>query len=173
MVGDGSRSPVVRSIVEEARLIDRVVFTGLVPQEEGPAHMAACDVLVAPHVPNPDGSAFFGSPTKLFEYLAMGRAVVASDLDQLGDVITDNVNGLLVPPGDPGRLAEAMARLALDAGLRGRLGHPGPPGRSRTSYLAPACRCDRGSLRGTAGEMTPPRRRWSWPERLGRRRPGP
>ncbi len=122
MVGEGSRLPAVRSIVEKARLAGRVVFTGLVPQEEGPAHMAACDVLVAPHVPNPDGSAFFGSPTKLFEYLAMGKAVVASDLDQLGDVITDDVNGLLVPPGDPGRLAEAMTWVALDAGLRARLG---------------------------------------------------
>lgn len=84
MVGDGSRLPAVRSIVEDERLGDRALFTGLVPQEQGPAHMAACDMLVAPHVPNPDGSAFFGSPTKLFEYLAMGKAVLTSISTNLG-----------------------------------------------------------------------------------------
>jgi glycosyltransferase involved in cell wall biosynthesis len=122
MVGDGSRLPAVRSILGPPGLADRVVLTGLVPQAEGPAHMAACDILVAPHVANTDGSAFFGSPTKLFEYLAMGKAVIASALDQLGQVVVDNVNGLSVPPGDDDALAGAIARLAVDAGLRQRLG---------------------------------------------------
>ena len=66
---------------------------------------------MSPHVPNPDGSAFFGSPTKLFEYMAMGRPIVASRLDQIGDVLTDGVDALLVPPGEPAALAHAIARL--------------------------------------------------------------
>jgi glycosyltransferase involved in cell wall biosynthesis len=50
--------------------------------------LAASDILVSPHVPNADGSRFFGSPTKLFEYMAMARAIVASDLEQIGDILS-------------------------------------------------------------------------------------
>jgi len=122
MVGDGPRRQAAQSIVDGAGLGDSAVFTGRVPQSEGPVHLAACDILVAPHVPNPDGSPFFGSPTKLFEYMAMGRPVVASDLDQLADVVADGTTGLLVKPGDVGALVDALERLANDPALRQSLG---------------------------------------------------
>ncbi len=121
-VGDGSRLAATRALVEAAGLSGQVTFAGLVPQAEGPAYMAACDILVAPHVPNADGSVFFGSPTKLFEYLAMGKAVVASDLGQLGQVVEHGRNGLLVRPGDDQDLAAAITALVADPGLRRRLG---------------------------------------------------
>jgi len=98
------------------------VFTGLVPQEDGAKYLAACDVLVSPHVPNPDGTPFFGSPTKLFEYMAMGKGIVASRLDQIGEVLEDMTTALLVPPGDVAALANGIARLAGDPALRDRLG---------------------------------------------------
>ena len=98
------------------------MFTGLVPQQEGPEHLAAMDILIAPHVPNADGTRFFGSPTKLFEYMAMGRAIVASRLEQLGEILEDGRTALLVPPADEASLAQAMTRLCDDTGLRGRLG---------------------------------------------------
>ena len=85
-------------------------------------HLAACDILVSPHVPNPDGSEFFGSPTKLFEYLAMGKGIVASNLAQIGEVLEHNKTALLVPPGDVDALALAIARLVEDATLRQCLG---------------------------------------------------
>jgi glycosyltransferase involved in cell wall biosynthesis len=121
-VGDGSRLPATRLLIEAAGLSEHVIFAGLVPQTEGPAHMAACDILVAPHIPNPDGTPFFGSPTKLFEYMAMGKAVVASDLDQLGQVVANERNGILVPPSDERALAAAIAKLARDPEMRRRLG---------------------------------------------------
>ncbi|HEU4403535.1 MAG TPA: glycosyltransferase, partial [Candidatus Polarisedimenticolia bacterium] len=83
-VGDGSERAAAESILAGARASGAAIFTGLVPQAEGPAHLATMDVLVAPHVPNLDGTRFFGSPTKLFEYMAMGRGIVASRLEQIG-----------------------------------------------------------------------------------------
>ncbi|MEM9683439.1 MAG: glycosyltransferase [Pseudomonadota bacterium] len=76
---------------------------------------------MSPHVPNPDGTPFFGSPTKLFEYMAARRAIVASDLDQVGEVLSDNETALLATPGDPDALAATLARAAEDAPLRARL----------------------------------------------------
>jgi glycosyltransferase involved in cell wall biosynthesis len=122
MIGDGARMPVVKSILAEGGVSDLARLTGLVPQEEGPVHLAACDLLVSPHVPNVDGSPFFGSPTKLYEYMAMGRPIIASDLDQIGDVLEHDRTARLVPPADVGALAAAIAGLATDRDARRRLG---------------------------------------------------
>jgi glycosyltransferase involved in cell wall biosynthesis len=61
-------------------------------------------------------------PTTVLEAMASGRPVVATTTGGVVDMIVDGENGLLVPPGDEHRLAEAMARLLNDADLRGRLG---------------------------------------------------
>ncbi|XAL98211.1 glycosyltransferase family 4 protein [Phycisphaeraceae bacterium D3-23] len=125
MVGDGPEFAFVEERVAALGLSGVVHLTGRVPQEEGPGYLAACDVLVSPHVPNPDGSAFFGSPTKLFEYLAMGRAVVASRLGQIGEVLVEGETALLVEPGDVDALAGALGRVIDDAPLRERLAQAG------------------------------------------------
>lgn len=118
LVGDGLTMPQVRAAL--AGVEDVAVLTGLVPQGEAAAHLAASDVLVSPHVPNADGSPFFGSPTKLFEYMAAGKAIVASDLDQVGDVLRGV--GVLVRPGDADELGDAIASLAEDPERRRALG---------------------------------------------------
>jgi glycosyltransferase involved in cell wall biosynthesis len=82
----------------------------------------ACDILVSPHVPLEDGSEFFGSPTKLYEYMAMGKSIVASRLGQIGDVLSDEETALLVEPGDARSLCDAILRLARSGELRLRLG---------------------------------------------------
>jgi glycosyltransferase involved in cell wall biosynthesis len=69
---------------------------------------------------------------KLFEYMAAGRAIVASDLPAIREVLTDGVNGLLVAPGDADALAAAIRRLAADAPLRLRLG--AAAGKDASSY---------------------------------------
>ena len=84
--------------------------------------MDASDILVSPHVPMPDGSPFFGSPTKLFEYMAMGKAIVASNLDQLSQVLDHRTTAWLVPAGNEVELAAAIEMLANDPELRHRLG---------------------------------------------------
>ena len=121
-VGDGPERIRVQEILRRGGVEDRCRFSGLVPQDEAPDYLAACDLFVSPHVPNPDGSRFFGSPTKLFEYMAMGRGIVASDLEQIGEVLKDGETALLVPPGDPAALAAAVGTLLRDPALAGRLG---------------------------------------------------
>ena len=122
MIGDGNTMPQVRDCITRHGMGDVCVLPGAVPQEEGPAHLAACDVLAAPHVPNPDGTPFFGSPTKLFEYMATGKGIVASDLDQIGEVLRSGETARLVRPGDPAALAEGLLELLEDEPLRRRLG---------------------------------------------------
>lgn len=87
IVGDGLKMTEVRSILDHPPYRSHVTLPGLVPQASAPAYLAASDIFLSPHVPNPDGTAFFGSPTKLFEYMAMGRPIVAADLDQVGLVL--------------------------------------------------------------------------------------
>jgi glycosyltransferase involved in cell wall biosynthesis len=122
MIGDGAGMAAVRRILTEGGAMGLATFTGLVPQEEGPGHLAACDVLSSPHVSNPDGTSFFGSPTKLFEYMAMGKGIVASDLEQIGEVLEHGRTAWLVPPGDVDALADGLKRLIEDPVLRATLG---------------------------------------------------
>jgi glycosyltransferase involved in cell wall biosynthesis len=122
MIGDGARMAAVRQILDRGGALQATVFTGLVPQEQGPAHLAACDILCSPHVANPDGTPFFGSPTKLFEYMAMGKAIVASDLEQIGKVLNHGRTALMVPPNDPAALAKRLDELIDSATLRATLG---------------------------------------------------
>ncbi len=123
LVGDGLLMPAVRETLQDCAAF--VTLTGIVPQEDAPQYLAAADVLLSPHVPNPDGSRFFGSPTKLFEYMAMARGIVASDLDQIGDVLRRSYRVTALPDGpcteDDDRLAVLAtpgSRDELIAGLR-------------------------------------------------------
>jgi glycosyltransferase involved in cell wall biosynthesis len=112
----------VTAEIDARGLSDRVHMAGLVPHERALSLLSACDVCVSPHVPNADGSRFFGSPTKLFEYMGLGKAIVASDLEQIGAVIEHERNGLLHPPGDVATAAVAIERLLKDSDLRQQLG---------------------------------------------------
>ncbi len=122
LVGEGKLREQVERILRDAGALQRVIFTGQVAHERVPSLLDACDQLVAPHVPLADGSPFFGSPTKLFEYMAVGKAIVASRLGQIAEVLTHEKNALLVEPSDARQLSEAIMRLAQDRNLRERLG---------------------------------------------------
>ena len=122
MIGDGVMMPEVKRRLANSEAEAATIFTGLLPQEQGPEHLAACDILVSPHVPNPDGTPFFGSPTKLFEYMAMGKGIVASDLDQIGEVLSHELTAVLVRPADVKSLCEGMIVLIEDKERRARLG---------------------------------------------------
>ncbi len=99
---------------------DRITFTGAVPPSQVPARLAEMDILVLPNTAT-HISARYTSPLKLFEYMAAGRPVVASDLPALREVLRDGDNAVLVEPGDSERLAAAIVRLLDDRRLAMRL----------------------------------------------------
>ena len=121
-VGSGSFHGEVEGLLSAECASRKVIFTGAVAHDRVPALLDACDILIAPHVPLADGSDFFGSPTKIFEYMAMGKAIVASRLGQIGEVLTDRETALLVEPGDIGALGVAIPDLVGSSDLRARLG---------------------------------------------------
>lgn len=122
LIGDGVLLENVRKILCEGNCLDKVVMPGLIVQQDAPKYLDACDIFVSPHIPNKDGSKFFGSPTKLFEYMAMEKGIVASALDQIADVLEDGVTAKLVEPGNVEALENGIYELISNREMSMRLG---------------------------------------------------
>jgi glycosyltransferase involved in cell wall biosynthesis len=119
IVGDGPQRPALEAAAAERGLAERAVFTGPVPRDQVPAHIAAMDVAVAPY---PRLADFHFSPLKLFEYMAVGKPLVASRYPDIASVVEDGAAGLLIEPGDVRELSAAIQRLLRDPELAARLG---------------------------------------------------
>lgn len=118
VVGDGPRKAWVEGYAAAAGLEDAITLTGWVGHDDLPGLIARMDVATAPY-PAADGHYF--SPLKLYEYLALGRPIVASHIGQTAQVLHGTDAALLVPPGDPAALTGALLTLAHDAPLADRL----------------------------------------------------
>lgn len=119
LIGDGQEAGSVRATLARADVLEAVHMPGLVPRSEIPSYLAASDVLVSPHA---DIARFIGSPVKIFEYMAAGKAIVASRVAQISQILRDRESALLVAPGDPDSLRDALVLLRSDPTLRRRLG---------------------------------------------------
>ncbi len=122
LMGDGLLHGDIRSALALYEATGQVIFTGAISSNDVAKYLDAADILVSPHIPTPDGSRFFGSPTKLFEYMAAGKAIVASRLEQLAEVLEHDRTAWLTTPGNPEELANAVLILALDPIKRQALG---------------------------------------------------
>ena len=122
IIGDGQLKDKMVSILERDGVRDRVWFAGVVNHAEAPKYLSICDVLVSPHEDMEDGSAFFGSPTKIFEYMAMGKGIVASRVGQLGEILDDGVDAILVEQKNPLALADAILKLLQNPEARLKMG---------------------------------------------------
>lgn len=137
LVGDG---PLRQGFEEEVRkmgLREAVTFTGGVAHEEVPQYLAAMDVAVTPY---PANDQFYYSPIKLFEYMAAGRAVVASRIGQVAEVVVDGATGLLFEPGDRAGLTNCLQRLRNDPALRNELGRRAAAACSKHTWNGNAAR---------------------------------
>ena len=111
----------LKSLATRLGIDNRITFTGHLVPSAVPVQLQRAHVLA---LPNPASaiSTHSTSPLKLFEYMAAGTAIVASNLPAIREVLTHEVNALLVTPGDADALATGITRLASDPPLRQQLG---------------------------------------------------
>jgi glycogen synthase len=114
LVGDGPERPALEREVGRLSLGDRMHFLGFMPHDAVPAVLTHADLLALPSLYEELG-------TVLLEAMWAGLPIVASRTGGIPEVITDGINGLLVPPGDPRALAEAIDRVLGDPDLARRL----------------------------------------------------
>ena len=140
--GRDSRRDELQRLAATLGLEGRVEWAGWLPPGEAWKRLRRGDVGV---VPTRAGGTqeLSTSPLKLFEYLACGLPVVASDLPALREVVRDGENGLLFTEGDPAALAAALARLSTSPELRARLAAGALAGASGRTWAARAARIER------------------------------
>jgi phosphatidylinositol alpha-mannosyltransferase len=117
VVGEGRDRSAVSTLAPDIRR--RLILAGSVPHEDLPPYLAEADVFVAPAL----GQESFG--IVLVEAMAAGVPVVASDIPGYREVVQPDVDGILVPPGDPAALAEAVRKVLSDSELAERLREAG------------------------------------------------
>ncbi|HEX2720887.1 MAG TPA: glycosyltransferase, partial [Candidatus Deferrimicrobium sp.] len=117
IVGEGPQQERIAGEIAGKELARAVRMTGY--RQDIPEIVAASDVIVLP------SDRFEGVPQVILQSLAMGRAVVASPIGGIPEVVHHEQTGLLCPAGDPSAFAEAIARLLAEPELRERLGAAG------------------------------------------------
>jgi len=112
----------LEKLIAKRGLGERVQLLPPVPHEAVPALIGASDICLAPLMPTERNTVQGCNPVKLFEYMACGKAVIASRLPVVQEVLTDGEDAILFSPSKPNRLAECIVRLARDEALRRSLG---------------------------------------------------
>ncbi|MFA6011419.1 MAG: glycosyltransferase family 4 protein [Desulfobacteraceae bacterium] len=124
LVGDGERREIFVKQAESMGLQEKVIFTGYLPHADIPKYMAAMDVVLAPfpRAYYEGCGGFYGSVLKIFEYMGMGKAIIAPPLGQIKDVLVDRESGLLIYSEDTTTLIDALLKLFNDSSYRESLG---------------------------------------------------
>lgn len=116
IVGDGPAMADLKAGAIAAGLEHRVHFVGAVPHHEVAGHVAAFDVALQ------IAAVAYASPLKIFDYMNLGRAIVAPDQANIREILTDGRDALLFKAGDAESFKAALIRLSRDDALRARLG---------------------------------------------------
>lgn len=135
LIGGGNFKHIVSEKIAETGIEESVVDAGMVAQQDAARLLAACDIFLSPHSRNMGSKPFFGSPTKLFEYMAYGAGIVCSDLVQLGEVMRPalmlsdqrgerrpDARSVLIRPASVDDLVDASVWLIDEPALRAQLG---------------------------------------------------
>jgi glycosyltransferase involved in cell wall biosynthesis len=123
LVGDGQTRSSVADTVAKDGLRDSVIMTGAIAHSQVPEMLSIADVAVVPSSPVTASLGGTGTPLKLFEYMAAGKAIVATAHKESAEVIEDGHSGLLIEAGDADRFAEVTLKLINDHRERSRLGY--------------------------------------------------
>ncbi len=115
VVGDGPARRDIEQMAEDMGVSHRVTVTGVIGRDEVGEYISAFDIALIPGVTE------YASPLKLFEYLALGRAIVAPDMPNIREILTDGENAVLFDPVNKGAFAAAILRVGLDEQLRHRI----------------------------------------------------
>ena len=118
LAGDGAEHAALRALAAELHLEASVVFPGRVDHRKAMSLFAGCTIFVLPSRHEPFGIVNL-------EAMAHARPIVASRVGGVPEIVSNDENGLLVPPGDADALADALGRLLADEALRARLGRAG------------------------------------------------
>jgi PEP-CTERM/exosortase 1-associated glycosyltransferase, Daro_2409 family len=124
LVGGGVHERALRAAAQRLGLEGRVVFAGQVPHSRATALYDAIDVLVYPRLPM--RLTDMVTPLKPLEAMALGKALVASDVGGHRELIVDGETGVLFRAGDAESLADAVLRVVDDSALAARLRENGP-----------------------------------------------
>jgi glycosyltransferase involved in cell wall biosynthesis len=133
--GNARRIEELRGLAHQLGVEHRVVFLGPIPPGRRFELIARADICLLPLTQTSIASRYT-SPLKLFEYMAAGRAIVASRLPSLASVLENGQTSLLVDPNDPRGFATAIDSLLNDAELRIRLGAHAAESAVRFSWVS-------------------------------------
>lgn len=124
IVGDGLMKNKLVELCKKIGIFGNFIFTGAIPYEEIPNYINSSDLCLAPFIRNRNEKIGL-SPLKLYEYMACGKPVVASNIKGVGDVLYHINAGIAIEPEQPEELANAIIRLLKDAALREEMGRNG------------------------------------------------
>ncbi len=117
LVGDGPARDGLLRRAEELGVADQFTITGIVSRDDVANYLAAFDIALQPNV------VAYASPLKLFEYLALGHAIVAPSTDNILEILSDGDNALLFDSQSDEQMFDAIRRIRDDAELREGLAH--------------------------------------------------
>ncbi|AKB33797.1 glycosyltransferase (group I) [Methanosarcina siciliae C2J] len=120
IIGDGPLKNEIVQKVKDLKIHEKFIFTGFVSHEEVPLYINASDVCVVPKIPLKSGY----SPLKLYEYMACGKAVIASDVRGF-EILEQAKAGILVEPQNSQKLSEAILKVLEDEALKREMGKRG------------------------------------------------
>lgn len=120
IIGDGKRLKEIKDLAIKEKVANRVIFVGSVSHKEIPKYLSQAKVAVIPNILK--GPSLFSSPLKLFEYMASGIPIVASDLKVFREILQPNETAIFFEPGNPKSLAEAIKKILNSKELSNKLG---------------------------------------------------
>jgi glycosyltransferase involved in cell wall biosynthesis len=129
LVGEGQKSDESKALTTELGLNDRVTFVGRVDYHDVPMYLASGDMTIMPATNE------YGNPMKIYEYMALGKVVLAPNQETITEIITHDFNGFLFEKENIGSMARVIKTIIEDRLLRDRLSKQASESASQHTWL--------------------------------------